>query len=336
MSEDLKSTVREISHAALTDSNVRVGIINVDQQKDHAATKYLRFWNITRSLVLPISTSNKGFKETAKSTAESVVSSPKRDEILRHIAKAFCIVLLIQGKDKAENKRVQEIAATAIDDITKVMGQMGKAYDYAPRLVVMKPELFPHEKILLWSLGVNEREIGKPYIAVLYGKGKQIGPLFKPEIITKRRLFNVLSMVGADCSCTLDTNWARGLKIPLTWGGKIQSELVGLLGFDTENPMVKIRVSQIISRGPAEKSIEESLEDTLLYGYSESVVEFDKTPNPSLIPPIEPSKPRAARELASPQTGSSFWIVVFSIGGMVLVCLGGGLFIMLKARKRDF
>ena len=132
--ENFASTLRQISYAAFVDSNVEVEIINVDQQKsslDHMvlspAMKYLNFWELKslpaailvspkgQSLVLPIFASDKPFSEYSANllkgmiwpTLESVVVSQGRKEIVSSVVEAYCVVLLIQGKDDAENKKAQ-------------------------------------------------------------------------------------------------------------------------------------------------------------------------------------------------------------------------------------
>ena len=372
-SEDLITTFKQISYVVLMDSSVEVEIINIEQQNDHPSMTYLRFWGIKsfpaavlvspkgQSLVLSISAPNKPFKEMVWSALESVVLSPKREEILQHVVKAYCIVLLIQGKDAAENKKAEETVTGAIKEISRMMSQMTKSIEEPPRLIVIPPESFSQEKILLWSIDVNENEMSEPYVAVLYGKGRQIGPLFKGEKIMENSVFNILSAISLACECGSDRRWVLGTTIPLRWGEKVQSEVVKLLGFDAESPMVKTEISQILSIGASfrmedEKTVE-SLESTL-YGYREEVVEFESKPAAMMVSPAQFQKMNSP-EPASSETGSTrsvvskfssqyrfsdenkqsgatttFRITAFIVGGMVLLILAGGVFIILRARRR--
>jgi len=357
--EALTSTFKQISYAALIDSNVKVEIINADQQKDHSAMEYLHFWEIKsfpaailvspegQSLVLPISVGrdlhnsqranpNEPFKKTVWSALESVVVSPKREEILQHIIKAYSVVLLIQGKDDAENKRTQEVAAGAIEEIAGIMSQMPKPIKEPPRLVVIPPELFSQERILLWSLGVNENEMSEPHVAVLYGRGRQIGPLLKGETITENVVFNILSVIGSACECGLDKRVLRGTMLPLRWGEKVQSKVTRLLGFDVESPMVKMEMSQILSMGTSFRTEDEGTVDPLegtLYGYREETVEFESEPTVAMIPPAQLRRPDSAGS-ASSKTGLTFRVALFIVGGMVVLILVGGVFIILRAQRR--
>lgn len=349
MPGDLTATLRQISYAALMDSNVEVEMINVDQQKaspDHIvpspAMKYLEFWDLQsfpaailvspegRSLVLPIPVPGKLFtghsssllKEKLWSALESVVISPKRKEFLASIARAYCVVLLIQGKDAAENKKAQATVNNAIEEISRMMNQMTKSIATPPRLIVIPPELFSQERILLWSLGVNANEVDVPYVAVLYGRGRHIEPLFKGEGITKNGVFNILSVIGESCECGIDKEWVMGTMLPLRWGEKVQSEVAKALGFDVESPMVKTEMSQILSLRPPESELDR---------YSETTVEFESEP---AVAAVSPAK---LRQLISRRPDVSdkrhpYRMALLIVGGMVLLILIGGILIVLRAQ----
>lgn len=347
--EDLASKFMQISYAALIDSNVEFEIINIDKQKDNSAISYLSFWDIEslpaailvspegQSLVLPISLQSESFKESVWSMLESVISSPKREELFQHIVEAYCVVLLIRGEDAGENKRAEGEILGAIDIITKVMDQMPKPIEEPPRLIVIPPESFSQERILLWSLGVDEREVNDPRVAILYGRGRRIGPLLEGEGITKDGLLRILSLIGLSCECGLDRQWTLGTMIPFRWDGKIQSEVVELLGFDAESPMVKIEISQILSMGSLLWSGAEGpvgLSEGGLGEYSETTVELEEAPSVTMMSPAQ------FRDIASPdpvsaKDGSIFRAPLFIVGVMALLILVGGTLILLRSRWRS-
>ncbi len=111
--EKAVSILKQISHTTFLESNVEMEIVNVDQEKNHPAIEYLHFWEIEslpvaillspigKSIVLPISGPYKSFNKTVPSSFHNVVFSRIREEILDHIVKAYCVVLLIEGKDEA-------------------------------------------------------------------------------------------------------------------------------------------------------------------------------------------------------------------------------------------
>lgn len=345
--EELTTAFRQISYAALIDSNIEVSIVDADREKDHPALKYLHFREIKsfpaailispdgQSFVLPISLPNKPFKETLWSALDSVVSSPKREEIFQHIVRAYCVVLLIQGSDAAENKRAEEEAVGAIDTIARIMNQMPKPIEDPPYFIVIPPESRLQERILLWSLGVDEQEVSEPHIAVLFGRGRRIGPLLVGEEIMGRRLLNILYVIGQSCECGLDRRWMQGTMIPLRWDSKIQSEVVEVLGFDAESPMVKTEISQILFMGPSVRGEAGGPSGFSLGGfeYSEEIVEFEDEPSVAMISPAQ------FRDLSSPAPASAeensiFQMIFLISGGMALLILAGGALILLRARWR--
>ncbi|UCD30398.1 MAG: hypothetical protein JSV03_08000, partial [Planctomycetota bacterium] len=180
---DVVSTLKQISAVVLMDSNVEFSLINIDQDKGHRAMEYLRRWEINslpglilvapdgRSLPLSITTTDKSFKEQLWTKLEQIVESPKRDEMLAHIVKSYCVIVLVEGKEASTNKKVRETALNATEQIKQHMGQITKPIEAPPRLVVINSDNLAQENVLLWSLGINPEEINDPYLAVLYGRG---------------------------------------------------------------------------------------------------------------------------------------------------------------------
>lgn len=353
--EDFISAFRQISCAALMDSNVKVEMINVDQRKSmtnpeantayEQAVKYSDLWELKsfpaailvspkgQSLALPLSVPGKPLKETLWSAMEGIVSSPKREEILSSIAEAYCVVLLIQGPDAAENRKTQAVISDAIKEVETIMAQMPKSIEEPPRLVVIPPQLSSQERILLWSLGVSESEVDGPYAALLYGRGRRIGPLLKGEEITLNRLFDVLFVIGSSCECGLDRGWVLGTMIPLRWDEKMQSEVVEHLAFDAESPMVKTEISQILSLGPS-LGADKPSQSGKLVDYSEQIVEFENRPIVATVSPAQFRQLAAPVSTASGVVDRPYQKALFIIGGMILLILGSGVFIILRARRR--
>lgn len=346
--EELTSTFKQISYTTFMDTNIEFEIINVEQNNDHPAMEYFHFWEIQsfpsailvspkgRSMVLPISFSKKSFKETVWSSLESAVSSPKREEILEHIVKAYSAVILIEGKDTVKNKRVHDAVDAASRKIAGMMSQLPKHIDEPPHIIVIPQELIFQERILLWSLNVNESEVNEPCVAVLYGRGRRIGPLLKGEQITESVLFNILFVIGLSCDCGLDARWTRGTLIPHKWGEKMQSDVVKYLGFDAESPMVKMEISSIMSinrsiRMEDNGNIGSSRDE--LNEYREDVLEYE---NGSAIGRVSPAQLRelSSTGSATPKSGLNFKMILTITSIIVLLIFVGGLFILLKSRRR--
>jgi hypothetical protein len=145
---------------------------------------------------------------------------------------------------------------------------MPKPIAHPPVLVEVDSESLSREKVLLWSLGLEPNDIDQPHAAVLYGRGRWIGPMFVGEQITEDNLAAVLFVIGADCECGFDHRWLQGTMLPAQWDEKLQAQAVESLGFDPENPMIKAEISWIVRRGyPVYPSVP--------LGYQELVVESE-------------------------------------------------------------
>lgn len=344
-----KDTFRRISYAVLLDANIEVEIVNLDEQPDHPAMTYYNFWKSdslpiaiivsaeAQSMLLPLSSSRKQFKEAVWSMLEKTISSPVRAEIIKNIIKAYAVVLFIHGENNAKNKAALEKVVRAIEEISKIMKQMPKPIDAPPKLIEITQKSVSEEKILLWSLGLSEKGGEEPLVAILYGRGRRMGPLMIGEQITENTIFNLLSLVGADCECGLDRSWMLGMRIPLRWSSKVQTELVKRLGFDVENPMVKAEMSHILSLAVmlGNRSKQSSnFQENNLYGYRERQLEFETQTD---VPKLSLSQLQDLNSPESASPGSSaIRIGLYAIGVIFLITIAGGTFIILRARKRQF
>jgi len=348
--EKIITTFKQTSYATFLDSNIEVEIINIDQKKNHPAMEYFHFWEIKsspaailispegRSLVLPISVPNKAFKETLRPALENVVSSSIREKILEHIVKAYCVVLLIEGKETLENKRAYKIITSAAQKITRIMGQLPKRIEEPPLIIVITQEKASKEKILLWSLNTDGYQVNEPHVAVIYGRGRRIGPLLKGKQITSKSLLSLLPIIGLSCDCGLDKKWMTGSLIPLRWDKKMQSDVVKFLGFDAENPMVKTEMSNIMSfdffTQKEDIGSARSLED-ILAEYSEDIIGFESEQEKAKVSPAKYRK-LTSSESAHSKSGLKLKIIFLISGFIVFLVLAGGIFILLRARKKLF
>jgi hypothetical protein len=342
------AALKQISYTTFLESNIRVEIINVDQDKSHPGMEYIRFWEVEsfpaaillspmgRSLVLSLSAPHESFDEAVRSSFTNAISSPIREEILGHIVKSYCVVLLIEGKDEAGNSKAYEIASRTKRKIAKIMGQLPKRIEEPPRLIVIPQELIPEESLLIWSLGLDGDQVNKPNIAVIYGRGRRIGPLLIGEKIAEDRLYKILSVIGMSCDCGLDKKWMMGPLIPLRWDEKIQSDVVKFLGFDAENPMIKTEMSSIISLDLFKQTEDDELKDSLgdiFDEYSEEALEFEAEPNAERVSPAKLHE-LTSTETTQSKSGLNLKTILFGIGITVLLILAGGSFVLIRARKK--
>jgi hypothetical protein len=104
---------------------------------------------------------------------------------------------------------------------------------------------------LLWSLGVDLPQEASPVtqIALLFGRGRKLGPVLRIPGSRQQDLWRSLGVVGADCECGLDRGWMCGPMVPHAWSTTDEAEAVAALGFDPGNPLVKAEISRILARG---------------------------------------------------------------------------------------
>jgi len=274
--EDFQAAFERASGAILADSNVEAEIVNVDQQKTHPAVEYLRFWEMEsfpaallvsprgHSMVVPIFEASRPFVETAWSALETIVSSPAREEIMEKIVTAWGVVILVEGKNAAANGTARKVVAEAIADIARSMNRAGRTVEEAPHLLVLSADLYAREEVLLWSVGLEHRGSRGPHVALLYGKGRQFGPVLEGDALSRQSLFSLLDTLGMKCGCDADPGWLSSAVIPHRWGQKLRGEVVKNLGFDPDNPMVKMEVSSVW-RGIGEREADASG----IFAYSE-------------------------------------------------------------------
>ena len=196
--------------------------------------------------------------------------------------------------------------------------------------------MLKQERMLLWSLGINEQKVDDPHVVILYGRGRRCGALLKGEEITTNKIFNILSIIGADCECRLDRYWILGTSIPIRWGAEIQTEAVRCLGFDSENPIIKNEMKQILSMGPSLRPQDERFANPVerdVFGYAEEIVEFRSSSDVPRISMSQLYKPDS-RQSTSFKISSAFQITLFIVGSIFLIVLIGALLILVRAKRR--
>jgi hypothetical protein len=356
---DVVSSFKDLSDVDLIDSNIRVEIIDTVQQKNHPAMKLLDKWAVRtfpaavlvspdgQSLPVALTAPGKSFKDMLQSALEDILSSPKREEIMQQVIKAYGIVLLIEGPNAEENDKAKQACAAAIEQIGAEMDMLPKPIANPPALIVLDSQSLSKEKVLLWSLTLEAEKITEPYAVVLYGRARWIGPLFKGEEITEYNLASVLFVVGADCECGFDYRWLQGTMLPARWDEKLQAQIAENLGFDPENPMIKSEMSWIIGRGY-------SSYPTTAFGYQELVIE-PESPNEAneigneIVPdPVEHAEPPSIGRLTAEPNRvelvlapdpladgySSLRYAVCVLIGLSALILGAGVVVLVRAKRK--
>jgi hypothetical protein len=331
---DVVLCFEQVLKEKFADSNIRTEIINIEQQKEHPAIKNLESLQIKsfpaavlvspdgQMLAFGLTEPARAFKDTLEAAVDSILFSPKREEIVQQAIEAYSVVLLIEAADTAENQKAKAIAYAAIKSIEAQMDTLPKpiappeadlsnaASGRPPVLVVVDYKSLDQEKVLLWSLGLNAHQIFGPHIAVIYGKARWIGPMFNGEKITEDNLTRVLYIIGEDCECGLDQRWVQGTMLPVRWDRKLQEKVAANLGFDPESPMIKMEIGSIVGRG--------------MGGSSYPGVPFGYQPRPVGAQPVGArSKPEADntsdKDIYSPLRA----MALVTIGLMVVVVIIG-------------
>lgn len=250
--------MQRIAEQVLTESSVQFEVIRVDADKTHPALDFFDP-NETKSLpaavllspqeaAMPVSMPqlNPDFASSFRSLLIELVHSPLRDELVRQAAENYAVVLLMDGADANRNATAVQAVHRAIESIHRHMEFMPKDITKPPVLVRLPRQHAGRERILMWSLGADETQTQKAHAAVIYGRARWIGPLLKGNQITTELIENILSVVGADCECGLDRRLVRGTILPVKWNEQTDTLVADDLGFDPEDPTVKMEVSQIL------------------------------------------------------------------------------------------
>jgi len=337
------TTIERISFAAFLDANVEAEIIHVKRNKEHLAMKYIQSEKELslpaavlvdpngETIKMPFTKDEKDMNESLWRLIEKVVSSPLRSQIIDMLTTTYGSVLLIEGKDAEKNRLAKKAVSEAIENISQMMQLMPKPIKEPPRMLVAAKEVFPAESVFLWSLGIPSEVLEDPQIAILYSRGRRIGPVLKGAEVNRENIFSLLAIIGADCECGLDRSVMLGKMIPLRWEKKIQEQLIPILGFDVENPLIKTEMKQILSMSP---SLQKGMNSkSPLSAYKEGVIKFN--PAASSAPIVSADQFRDPGSSESDSSSNFFLrIGAYSFGTILLIVIIVGAVIYFRARNK--
>lgn len=261
VSKDDIATIRQISYAAMIDSNVETEIVHLKDDVDHRA---ISFYEEVGKPALPalvfVSPKDQAvhlewqkpedeFKNTVWNTMEYVADSPFRSILLKECINSYGVVLHIGGQKMDDNRRVEAICKRAVEKVTNGMQDLPKEVKYPPVYAQLLRKYFDREELFLWSYGIDAKQVDEPMVAIVYGRGRQIGKILKGDEITLENVLSILSVIGLSCECGLDRSWMMGTMFPLVWNDERRSMAMANVGFDTESPMVITEISQIMNKG---------------------------------------------------------------------------------------
>ena len=174
--------------------------------------------------------------------------------------------------------------------------------------------------MFLWSLGIDAETRTEPIFSVIYGRGRQIGQVLKGSDIEEKRLSNILRTIGLDCECGLDRSWMQGPMMPLKWDSDRQAVVANQLGFDAEDPMIKMEMSQILSKGvQARRARKPDEVDELLADYQVPM-------------PVEKMQETDVIQTSQDSKNTLGYLV---LGGVLILVLATGSVILLRSRSQN-
>jgi len=197
-----------------------------------------------RSLILDIPETD-SFKESVWQLLESLAESRVRKTILNELKSSFGIILLVEGNNRKAFGEIQAEAEKSVKNFSLIQPLLPGQVESKILTITIPRENRTEEKLLLWSLGIEVAD-SVNHLAVMYGRGRKIGPVLRGSEISSQKITNLLSLIGADCECSIDQSWKLGMMIPCNPGSAYNSEVSALLGFDPEHPLVKAEISQIL------------------------------------------------------------------------------------------
>jgi len=252
------SQVRSLAAEVLAENPVSLEVIAVDDTPDHPAMDYWKPVDAASQssavLVSPLGHSlslgplwgDPFSADEVREALREVLSSPVRTRIAAELATAFAVVLLIEGKDQVANSQARAGILQAIETLESELEYFPKPISRGPVLITLPREDLASERVLLWSFDLEYDDLVQPVASILYGRGRWIGPIMTGDQITLDLVTRILFVVGADCECNLDPRMIRGTGIPIPWNRELQSLVSRDLGFDPDNPLVRMEVGQIL------------------------------------------------------------------------------------------
>ncbi|MDP6409908.1 MAG: hypothetical protein QGI46_11070 [Planctomycetota bacterium] len=345
---ELDGRLERLSTAVLLDSNIDARWFDPDGELPREAAASLRDLQIqqfpTAVLARPDGelleidlTAGADAFELAGERLTALVDSPVRRRFRSLAVETYCMVLLVTGGDAVRDGAARTTVEAAFGRLRDIWDQMPKDVGRPPELVeVTEPG---NEHVLLWSLDIETERDGEPAVAVLFGRGRRIGPVLEGAAITETALFGILNAAGQSCECELDRSWMRGPRIPLRWGKALKARAVERLGFDPENPRVKSEISALLARGPSAVAGSDPLREGLtieemLMAYSEEAAVETEDGAPAKAAPNAGERDAPAPASTAPPPSRPVWPrVAGALGAAFLASLVAGAFVIGRKRR---
>ena len=333
-----RESLQSISTATFYDSNVKPQLQPLGQARQGEAKAFIPDGfdgaepaavlvspDKRTTLRLPLAKPGESVLQTAWDALEPVLDSPRRNAILEQVFERYGVVLIVEGRDAAANKRVRSMADAAVMATAAKLPGLEKEIQKPPVVSVISPGEFDGEQAFLWSLGIEE-VTDAPRVVILYGRGRMIGPVLHGDRLNRESISAILDTIGLNCECGLDRKWMQGAMVPLKWDRDRKQQMATQLGFNPESPEIRIEMSQILAKGGPGQGVHRSkiigdTLDELLTGHASGSL----APKP---PPLGQAEEQTAETTSG--ISASIWAGLVAVA----ILVAGGL-IFLTARSRN-
>jgi hypothetical protein len=257
-SADLSQRVHKAAATELAGSNVELKLVPVQAGKvTDAAPHYQRAGSPKPPAAVLVSARDDvlllpGFggasvnERTIRQALRQVASSPARRRITVNLVRPWCVVLLGVGTEVAATESVESLIEESVKSVREGIEKADQGRLSLPSVLHVSLR-DPNEKVLLWSLGLLDGDRSAPKVAVLFGRGRRLGPVLKGGQLTQEKLSHLLWLLGQNCTCTSDPTWLLGPVAPLVWPRRQEQQVANTLGFDPNSPMAFSTLSGVWS-----------------------------------------------------------------------------------------
>jgi hypothetical protein len=319
-SEGLVAAVNSVAEDVLLDANAVIEFVDTSPKTEHPALKYatevkdfpavIAVGPEEETLVLKegLSVNQAEVTEELRELCSVFIDSPVRREMFQKLPEVHSVILVVDGTDADANATTQEMVVQTIPQVEQSLEFLPKPIKEPPHMIHLTAQTAVEERVLLWALGMNPNPSEATQVALLFGRGRKLGPILRFPEDPRRRFIRSLAVVGQDCECGLDRRWMQGPMVPHLWTTKDEKVAIEKLGFDPGNPLVKAEIDRILTRGPGaeggrEAEIEDALKIAPALSYQEIALDDLVTDDVSQLPDATLSDPLSDQSTKKVEVG---------------------------------
>ena len=146
--------------AGFKSSNIKTHAINASIEKDNQVIAFAKSQNKGFPVYVLVDINKRMLALSAAEYKNKIVSgvlaSPIQQQLQEKLPINYATVLLIEGREAESNHLARQHILKTCKHIENIMPNMPKQVDLGPDMTVIEQSNFEDEKVLLWSLGVDE------------------------------------------------------------------------------------------------------------------------------------------------------------------------------------